>query len=157
MVEARSLRKAVVPSTLIQNPSPGNIQPTRLALHVSKDGSSCWAYIASGSHIYKLQISLEDSLVNKGKESLLIPGQAQVMDSFLVNRCPHRSEIQSIVLTETESTDYLMLGSVDSYGHLIVSKLDTTGKGRFFFILIIMMLLFLLISFDCKLCSIVSF
>ncbi|KAF3976115.1 hypothetical protein CMV_000682 [Castanea mollissima] len=128
MVEARSLRKAVVPSTLIQNPSPGNIQSTRLALHVSKDGSSCWAYIASGSHIYKLQISLEDSLVNKGKESLLIPGQAQVMDSFLVNRCPHRSEIQSIVLTETESTDYLMLGSVDSYGHLIVSKLDTTGK-----------------------------
>ncbi|XP_065630319.1 uncharacterized protein LOC136067874 [Quercus suber] len=103
MVEARSLRKAVVPSTLIQNPSPGNIQPTRLALHVSKDSSSCWAYIASGSHIYKLQISLEDSLVNKGKESLLIPGQAQVMDSFLVNRCPHRSEIQSIVLTETES------------------------------------------------------
>nr|XP_023908105.1 uncharacterized protein LOC112019799 isoform X2 [Quercus suber] len=128
MVEARSLRKAVVPSTLIQNPSPGNVQPTRLALHVSKDSSSCWAYIASGSHIYKLQISLEDSLVNKGKESLLIPGQAQVMDSFLVNRCPHRSEIQSIVLTETESTDYLMLGSVDSYGHLIVSKLDTTGK-----------------------------
>lgn len=47
-----------------------------------------------------------------------------------------------------------MLGSVDSYGHLIVSKLDTTGKGRFFFILIIMMLLFLLISFDCKVCSI---
>ena len=23
---------------------------------VSKDGSSCWAYIASGSHIYKLQV-----------------------------------------------------------------------------------------------------
>uniref|UniRef100_A0A2N9IF45 Reverse transcriptase zinc-binding domain-containing protein n=1 Tax=Fagus sylvatica TaxID=28930 RepID=A0A2N9IF45_FAGSY len=102
MVEAKSLRKAVVPSTLIQNPSPGNLQSTRLALHVSKDGSSCWAYVASGCNIYKLQISLEDSLVNKGKESLLIPGQAQLMDSSLVNRCPHRSEIQSIVLAETE-------------------------------------------------------
>jgi hypothetical protein len=28
----------------------------------------------------------------------------KVMDSSLVNRCPHRSEIQSIVLSETEST-----------------------------------------------------
>lgn len=27
---------------------------------------------------------------------------------------------------------YLMLGSVDSYGDLIVSKLDTNGKGSFF-------------------------
>lgn len=25
--------------------------------------------------------------------------------------------------------DYSMLGTVDSYGHLIVSKLDTTGEG----------------------------
>ena len=27
----------------------------------------------------------------------------KVIDSSLVNRCPHRSEIQSIVLSETES------------------------------------------------------
>jgi len=34
MLEAKSLRKAVVPSTLIEHPSPGNLQSTRLALHV---------------------------------------------------------------------------------------------------------------------------
>ncbi|KAH7525119.1 hypothetical protein FEM48_Zijuj06G0191300 [Ziziphus jujuba var. spinosa] len=127
-MEAKSLRKAVIPSTLISNPSPGNLQSTRLALHVTSDGSSCWVYVASGCHVYKLRIPLEDSLVSKGKESLLIPIHTQVMESFLVNHCPHRSEIQSIVLAETDSNDYLMLGSVDAYGHLIVSKLDTTGK-----------------------------
>ncbi|KAB1200375.1 hypothetical protein CJ030_MR0G007485 [Morella rubra] len=134
-LEAKSLTKAVVPSTLIPNPSPGNLQSTRLALHVSEDGSSCWAYVASGCHIYKLKIPLEDSFVSKGKESLLIPVLSQVMDSFLVTRCPHRSEIQSIVLAETESTGYLMLGSVDSYGHLIVSKLDPAGEVRLTLIL----------------------
>ncbi|GLU07000.1 hypothetical protein SLE2022_239800 [Rubroshorea leprosula] len=127
-LEAKSLRKAVVPSTLIENPSPGNIQSTRLALHVNQDGSSCWVYIASGCNIYKLQIPLEVSLLSKGKEGLLIPERIEVLDSFLVNRCPHRSEIQSIVLAETENTSYSVLGSVDSYGHLIVSKLDAAGK-----------------------------
>ncbi|KDP30770.1 hypothetical protein JCGZ_15199 [Jatropha curcas] len=128
MLEARSLSKAVIPSTLFENPSPGNLQPTRLALHVNEDNSSCWVYMASGCHVYKLQIPLQDSSISKGKESLLIPIQAQVMDSSVVNRCPHRAEIQTIVLCETESPGYLVLGSVDSYGHLIVSKLDSSGK-----------------------------
>ncbi|PQM33469.1 uncharacterized protein Pyn_05174 [Prunus yedoensis var. nudiflora] len=127
MLEAKSLSKAVVPSSLIENPSPGSLQSTRLALHVSEDCSSCWVYIASGCQIYKLQVPLEDSLISEGKESLLIPAHTEVMNSLMVNRCPHRSEIQSIVLAETESTGYSMLGTVDSYGHLIVSKLDTTG------------------------------
>ncbi|BBH08899.1 hypothetical protein Prudu_021240 [Prunus dulcis] len=97
---------------------------------VSEDCSSCWVYIASGCQIYKLQIPLEASLISEGKESLLIPVQTEVMNSLMVNRCPHRSEIQSIVLAETESTGYSMLGTVDSYGHLIVSKLDTIGTER---------------------------
>ncbi|KAK2979599.1 hypothetical protein RJ640_020091 [Escallonia rubra] len=50
------------------------------------------------------------------------------MDSALVDRCPHPSEIQSVVLAQTESIDCLILGSVDSSGHLIVSKLNTSGK-----------------------------
>ncbi|KAI3508708.1 hypothetical protein L1887_23720 [Cichorium endivia] len=29
----------------------------------------------------------------------------------------------------SEGDDYLILGSVDSYGHLIVSRLDNDGKG----------------------------
>lgn len=36
MLEARSLRKAVVPASLFRDPSPGNIQSTRLALNVRK-------------------------------------------------------------------------------------------------------------------------
>ncbi|KAK3230103.1 hypothetical protein Dsin_001984 [Dipteronia sinensis] len=128
LLEAKSLRKAVVPSTLIDNPSPGNLQSTRLALHVNGDGSSFLVYIASGCHVYKLQIGVEDSFVSEGKEGLLIPEYTQVLDSALLDRCPHRSEIQSIALAGTSSTDYLVLGSVDSFGHLIVSKLDTCGK-----------------------------
>ncbi|XP_007019510.2 PREDICTED: uncharacterized protein LOC18592629 isoform X1 [Theobroma cacao] len=127
-LEARSLRKAVVPLTLLENPSPGNLQSTRLALHVNEDGSSCWVYIASGCNIYKLQIPLQDSWLSKGKEGLLIPELTKVIDSSLLKRCPHRSEIQGIVLAEIESTGYLVLGSVDAYGHLIVSKLDASGK-----------------------------
>ncbi|KAM7507897.1 hypothetical protein LguiA_018350 [Lonicera macranthoides] len=131
MLEAKSLRKAKVPSSLIEYPSPANIQSTRLALHVNKEeeeASSCWVYIASGCYIYKLLISMkDDSLLSRGKESLLIPEQTPVLDSALANRCPHRSEIQSIVLAEAESIGCSVLGSVDSYGHLIVSKLDSSG------------------------------
>lgn len=117
-----------MPSTLLDNPSPGNVQSTRLALHVNEDGSSCWVYIASGCNIYKLQILLKDSWLSKGKEGLLIPEGTKVIDSLLLERCPHRSEIQSIVLADIESSGYSVLGSVDAYGHLIVSKLDANGK-----------------------------
>ncbi|KAK6118786.1 hypothetical protein DH2020_047477 [Rehmannia glutinosa] len=106
MLEAKRLNKAVVPKTLIPYPSPANLQSTRLAVH----------------------IAMEDSSVGRGKESLLIPETTQVLDSSLVNRCPHRSEIQSIVLAETESKDCSILGSVDSYGHLIVSPLDASDR-----------------------------
>ncbi|KAJ8762098.1 hypothetical protein K2173_007153 [Erythroxylum novogranatense] len=128
MLEAKSLRKALVPPTLLQRPSPGTIQSSRLALHVNDEGSSCWVYVASGCHVYKVEISMEDSSLTKGKESLLVPVQTQVVESSLLNRCPHRSEIQSILLHETEGAGYLVLGSVDSYGHLIISKLNANGK-----------------------------
>ncbi|KAD4584772.1 hypothetical protein E3N88_22373 [Mikania micrantha] len=128
MLKARSLKKAVVPSTLIHHPSPANLHSNRLSLHVSEDGTSCWVYVASDCNVYRILVSLKDSLVNEGKDSLLIPEQTQVVDSAIVNRCPHRSEIQTILLNETESTDCLILGSVDSYGHLIVSRMDSDGK-----------------------------
>ncbi|KAI3464667.1 hypothetical protein Pfo_021330 [Paulownia fortunei] len=127
MLEAKRLNKAVVPNSLIPHPSPANLQSTRLAVHANGDASSCWVYVASGSRVYKLQIAMEDSFVGRGKESLLIPERTQVLDSSLVNRCPHRSEIQSIVLAENESMDCSILGSVDSYGHLIVSPLDASN------------------------------
>ncbi|XP_017437611.1 uncharacterized protein LOC108343754 isoform X2 [Vigna angularis] len=109
MLEAKCLKKAVVPSTLIDYPSPGSIQCTRLALRVSEDGRSCVVYIASGPHIYKLHlhIALGESSVNEGKDSLLIPEHTEIIDSSLLNRCPHRSEIQSIALAEVENVDKL--------------------------------------------------
>ncbi|KAL6524960.1 hypothetical protein OROMI_030553 [Orobanche minor] len=127
MLEAKRLNKAIVPKTLIPHPSPANLQSTRLALHANGDVSSCWVYIASGSRVYKLRIAMEDSSVGRGKESLLIPEHSQVLESSMVKRCPHRSEIQSIVLAETESKNRSILGSVDSYGHLIVSPLDASN------------------------------
>jgi len=56
MLEPKCLKKAVIPSTLIMNPSPGTIQSTRLALHVTQLRRYCYLYVASGSHIYKLQV-----------------------------------------------------------------------------------------------------
>ncbi|KAJ4799428.1 hypothetical protein LUZ62_050674 [Rhynchospora pubera] len=126
MVEARSLRKAAVPNSLLSDPSPGCLQPTRLALHVKEDGSSSSVYIASGCHVYNLEISMEGSMVAKGKESLLIPIEAQVLEASILDRCPHRSEIQSVVIAESKDDNCLILGTVDSYGHLIVSQLDTS-------------------------------
>lgn len=160
MLEAKSLIRAVVPSSLLQYPSPAHLQSTRLAIHVpvnpnfgsslsvcvfpslsfsltrllqltfllvqvSSRGSSCWIYIASGCSIYKVEIPLEDSLINRGKESLLIPVHTEVVDSLLLKRCPHRFEIQSIVIAQNESSGDVLLGSVDSFGHLIVSKGST--------------------------------
>ncbi|KAG4380402.1 hypothetical protein GLYMA_16G166950v4 [Glycine max] len=149
MLEAKCLKKAVVPSTLIQDPSPGSLQCTRLALRVSEDQSSCFVYIASGPHIYRLHIALGESSISEGKDSLLIPEHTEIIASSLLSRCPHRSEIQSIALAEVESCGYVMLGSVDSYGHLIVSKLDASGEGTFFcFTLTILAFLALRIKFN---------
>ncbi|XP_078181798.1 uncharacterized protein LOC144575506 [Carex rostrata] len=128
MVEVRSLRKASIPPSLLSDPSPASLQPTRLALHVNEDESSSSVYIASGCHVYNLEISMEGSRVAKGKESLLIPIEAQVRDASILDRCPHRSEICSVVLAESKGDNCLILGTVDSFGHLIVSQLDTTSS-----------------------------
>ncbi|OAY80106.1 hypothetical protein ACMD2_22051 [Ananas comosus] len=127
MLEAKSLRKALIPPSLLPDPSPAHLQPTRLALHVNDGASFCSAYVASGCRVYKIEISMEDSTVSKGKESLLIPVHAQVINSSVVDRCPHRSEIQSVVIAEGDDYNFLILGTVDSYGHLIISRLDTTA------------------------------
>ncbi|XP_073314438.1 uncharacterized protein [Primulina huaijiensis] len=96
-------------------------------VQVNEEATSCWVYVAPGSRIYKIRISLEDSDVGRGKKSLLIPEQTQVLDAAVVNRCPHQSEIQSTVRAESEDVGCSLLGSVDSYGHLIVSKIDSDG------------------------------
>uniref|UniRef100_A0A0A9G623 Cleavage/polyadenylation specificity factor A subunit N-terminal domain-containing protein n=1 Tax=Arundo donax TaxID=35708 RepID=A0A0A9G623_ARUDO len=129
MLAARSLRKASIPPTLLSDPTPGSLQPTRLAVHVNGAGSSCSAYLASGCRVYKIEISMDGVMLSKGKESLLIPDNAQVISSSVVDRCPHQSEIQSVAFAEGEGDNCLILGTVDSYGHLIVSRLDIVADG----------------------------
>nr|CAB3478948.1 unnamed protein product [Digitaria exilis] len=157
MLAPRSLRKASVPPALLSDPTPGSLQPTRLAVHVNGDGSSCSAYLGSGCSVYKIEvhiptsiapfevflnlffslflffwsskISMDGATLSKGKESLLIPDNAQVISSSVVDRCPHRSEIQSVALAEGKGDNCLILGTIDSYGHLIVSRLDVVADG----------------------------
>ncbi|KAF8404430.1 hypothetical protein HHK36_009315 [Tetracentron sinense] len=87
MLEAKSLRKAVVPPSLLENPSPANLQSTRLALHVNGDGSSCCVYIASGCRIYKVKM-LRDSEPDVGwKHGWCIDGNKQ---KAVCNYCGHR-------------------------------------------------------------------
>ena len=38
-----------------------------------------------------------------------------------------------LIIVMLAGSDCLILGSVDSYGHLIVSKLDNSGKGNLHF------------------------
>lgn len=84
MLEAKSVRKAKIPASLLQHPTPAHIQPTRLALHVrtvhlltfqfilvipshltlflfflqvNQHASTCSLYIASAALIYKLTVS----------------------------------------------------------------------------------------------------
>ncbi|CAN6452612.1 unnamed protein product [Victoria cruziana] len=128
MVKVRSLRRARVPPSLIQNPSPASIQSTRLSLHVNEAGSSTSVFVASGCHAYRVEVAMEDCPVEEGKDSLLIPNPAKVMNSSRVKRCPHRSEIQSLALADANCDMGLVLGTVDSYGHVIVSILDVGSQ-----------------------------
>lgn len=72
---------------------------------------------------------MDGMMLSKGKESLLIPDNAQVISSSVVDRCPHLCEIQSVALAEGEGDSCLILGTVDSHGHLIVSRLDVVADG----------------------------
>eukprot|EP01018_Ginkgo_biloba_P012944 Gb_39878 [translate_table: standard] len=125
MVKIRTLQKADLPPSLLPYPSPGSLQSTRLAAHVSKDGSSCCAYLASGGCVYRAQISMMNEMVAKGKESLLIPTHTKVMAASMLNRCPHRAEIQSVALSDACCDGRFLLGTVDSYGHIMVSTLQS--------------------------------
>ncbi|AQK70270.1 hypothetical protein ZEAMMB73_Zm00001d016178 [Zea mays] len=83
------------------------------------------------SSLWRWKIRLDASvMLSKGNESLLIPDNAQVISSSVVDRCPHRSETQSVAHAEGED-DCLILGTIDSYGHLIVSRLDIMADGNF--------------------------
>ncbi|ERN06303.1 hypothetical protein AMTRI_Chr06g170030 [Amborella trichopoda] len=128
MLQVKSLRKALIPPSLLMDPSPANLQSTRLALHVNEDASSCSVYVASGCCVYNVVISMEDTMVTRGKESLLIPVPAQTIRASLVKRCPHRTEIQSIALADTQCDMGMILGTVDSFGHVIISRLDPSNE-----------------------------
>ncbi|KAH9321866.1 hypothetical protein KI387_016505, partial [Taxus chinensis] len=92
------------------------------------EDSYCCIYIASGGSVYKVQISMASNLVLQGKESLLIPTHTQAMAASEVNRCPHRAEIQSVALSNACCDGQFLLGTVDSYGNIIVSALESDAE-----------------------------
>lgn len=49
--------------------------------------------------------------------------------------------------TTSAGFDSMILGSVDSFGHLIVSKLDSNGKGMVFLIIVVVLPVFLLLFY----------
>ncbi|XP_078434065.1 uncharacterized protein LOC144705327 isoform X2 [Wolffia australiana] len=138
MLTAKGVRKATIPSSLIGDPSPGSIQTTRLAVQVNGDrhGDSCSVFLASGRSVYRFQMSLDGVLSAEGKDGLIIPAQTQIIQSDLVGRCPHHSEIQSVALSDADGASCLMLGTVDCYGQLIVSEIDENDiNGRSYSVL----------------------
>ncbi|XP_057822487.1 uncharacterized protein LOC131034701 isoform X4 [Cryptomeria japonica] len=99
MAKVKTLLRASLPPSLLPHPSPGSLQSTRLAAHMGGEGSYCCIYIASGGNVYTAQISMTGNMVLQGKESLLIPMHTQ-----------------------------FLLGTVDSYGNIIVSALESDAE-----------------------------
>ncbi|GLJ54642.1 hypothetical protein SUGI_1173950 [Cryptomeria japonica] len=128
MAKVKTLLRASLPPSLLPHPSPGSLQSTRLAAHMGGEGSYCCIYIASGGNVYTAQISMTGNMVLQGKESLLIPMHTQVMAASGVYRCPHRAEIQSVALSNASCDGQFLLGTVDSYGNIIVSALESDAE-----------------------------
>ncbi|CAK9233353.1 unnamed protein product [Sphagnum jensenii] len=130
MVRVRTLQRAALPSELLHHVSPASSHSRRVATNVAENGEDCTIYIASGVHVYGIKIELRETTVEAGKEDMLIPVDGQVADAWQLQQCPHRAEIQSIALSASQNDGGVLLGSVDSNGHLVVTCLDsTTSRG----------------------------
>jgi hypothetical protein len=90
----------------------------------------CWILFSVLKEFACIQIELRETTVEAGKEDMLIPVDGQVADAWQLQQCPHQAEIQSIALSASQNDGGVLLGSVDSNGHLVVTCLDsTTGRG----------------------------
>ncbi|EFJ08450.1 hypothetical protein SELMODRAFT_428985 [Selaginella moellendorffii] len=123
MVRARRLVRATIPRHVVGLPSPATPHSRRVAVQAPIDGGeACNVYIASASRIYRLKADLPCSSVLEGKEGLLVPSDSRILEAEKLEHCPHRAEVQCIALSNPSQE--ALLASVDSYGHLMVSKLS---------------------------------
>jgi hypothetical protein len=100
-----------------------------VATHFADNGAGCNVYIASGVDVYCVKMDLKETGVGSGKEDMLIPVDTDVAGAWQVEQCPHRAEIQSITLTPSPYDEGFLLGSVDAYGRLVVTSLNSDIQG----------------------------
>lgn len=130
MVRARCLQRCHIPANTLSSPSPGSLNSNRLAVQ-ALDNRTCCVYFASGIHVFQANIHLNGEAVQQGKDSLVIPTECQVADINQLKFSPHRSEIQSVSISEP-TCDSALLGTVDSCGRLVISCVGSMVKGSTF-------------------------
>ncbi|KAF7024783.1 hypothetical protein CFC21_037074 [Triticum aestivum] len=104
MLSARSLRKASVPPSLLSDPSPGCLQPTRLAVHVRQ-----WRRRIL-LRVLRLRLPRLQARDIHGRRDA-VQRKREPVDSY-----------------QCAGDSCLILGTVDAYSHLIVSRLDTVAE-----------------------------
>ncbi|KAG0553413.1 hypothetical protein KC19_12G009600 [Ceratodon purpureus] len=129
MVRVRTLQRLTLPRSLLHEASPAATHSHRVAAHFVDDGAGCNVYIASGVDVYCVKMDLKETGVDSGKEDMLIPVDSEVAGAWQVEQCPHRAEIQSIALTPSPSDEGFLLGSVDAFGRLVVTSLNSDIPG----------------------------
>ncbi|CAM6083889.1 unnamed protein product [Calypogeia fissa] len=128
MVRVRVMRRASVPKSLLPLPSPAFSHSHRVATVVTENGKYCKVLLGSGARLYHLKVELQEHTIVEGKEKLLIPEDAQVFDASWLDHCPHQAEIQSVAVSVSRNDGEVLVGSVDSYGRLVVC-LDDVDNG----------------------------
>lgn len=127
MVRMRCFQRARLPAGFLTSPSPASLQSNRLAVHVFD--KTCHVYFASGTHTYQAKLLMEDEVVVRGKENLLIPTDVQMLEINPINSSPHRAEIQCISISEPTYDGSVLIGTADSRGRITVSCLGMVEKG----------------------------
>ncbi|KAI5067022.1 hypothetical protein GOP47_0017550 [Adiantum capillus-veneris] len=92
------------------------------------DNKSCCVFFASGTHVYQAKLELNDGVL-QGKDSLVIPTDLQMAEVNQLKFSPHRSEIQSVSISEPICDGSVLLGTVDSFGRIVVSCVGLVDRS----------------------------
>ncbi|MCO5612994.1 hypothetical protein L7F22_067267 [Adiantum nelumboides] len=93
------------------------------------DNKSCCIFFASGTNVYQTKVELLGEGVLQGKDSLVIPTDLQMAEVNQLKFSPHRSEIQSVSISEPSCDGSVLLGTVDSFGRIVISCVSSMDKG----------------------------
>ncbi|KAH7387429.1 hypothetical protein KP509_16G022600 [Ceratopteris richardii] len=131
MVRVKCLQRYQIPPVVLRSPSPASINSNRVAVHASHN-SLCRIFFASGIHVYQAKFDLKDEMIVQGKDSLVIPTEIQMVEVNKLELSPHRSEIQSVSISESECDNNILLGTADSYGRIVISHVGLMDEGSMF-------------------------